>query len=61
MFHGARTVEDTRDYLDRMCAVANAASGRVLEKAGLARVATLDRHKYATGTWWTSHLYEIRR
>jgi RimJ/RimL family protein N-acetyltransferase len=43
------------------CDVANAASARVLEKAGLARIATLDRHKYALGTWWTSHLYEIRR
>jgi RimJ/RimL family protein N-acetyltransferase len=43
------------------CDVANAASGRVLEKAGLARIATHDRHKYALGTWWTSHLYEIRR
>ena len=126
MFHGPRTVEDTRDYLDRMlasqqdeprltwelgvvvtsstalsapaispattkgegdlgfifskdvwgigyateaaramvragfeqlgltrifstCDVANAASGRVLEKAGLARIATLDRHKYRSG------------
>jgi [ribosomal protein S5]-alanine N-acetyltransferase len=43
------------------CDVANGASARVLEKAGLTRVATLDRHKYALGTWWTSHLYERRR
>jgi RimJ/RimL family protein N-acetyltransferase len=42
------------------CDVANAASARVLEKAGLQRVATLDRHQYALGKWWTSHLYEIR-
>ena len=138
MFHGARTVEDTRDYLDRLivsqqeqprltwelgvvvtavnrlvgacdltcdekgegdlgfifskdvwgmgyateaaramvragfeqlgltrifstCDVANAASGRVLEETGLARIARLERHKYALGKWWTSHLYEIRR
>jgi [ribosomal protein S5]-alanine N-acetyltransferase len=43
------------------CDVANAASARVLEKAGLQRVATLDRHQYALGRWWTSYLYEIRR
>jgi ribosomal-protein-alanine N-acetyltransferase len=43
------------------CDVANAASARVLEKVGLQRVATLDRHQYALGKWWTSHLYEIRR
>ena len=43
------------------CDVANAASARVLEKAGLQRVATLDRHKYALGKWWTSFLYEVRR
>jgi [ribosomal protein S5]-alanine N-acetyltransferase len=41
------------------CDVANAASARVLEKAGLQRVATLDRHHYALGRWWTSHLYEV--
>ena len=138
MFHGPRTIEDTRDYLDRMlasqqeeprrtwelgvvvttvnrlvgacdltcdaqgdgdlgfifskdvwgmgyatesaramvrvgfeqlgltrivatCDIANAASARVLEKAGLQRTATLDRHKYALGSWWTSFLYELRR
>ena len=43
------------------CDVANAPSARVLEKAGLRRTATLDRHKYALGTWWTSFLYEVRR
>lgn len=136
MFHGARTLEDTRDYLDRMiasqrddprliwelgvvvtaanrlvgacdltcdgrgegdlgfifskdvwskgyateaaramvragfeqlgltrifstCDVANAASGRVLKKAGLRRTATLERHKYALGKWWTSFFYEV--
>ena len=42
------------------CDVANAASARVLEKAGLVRLAKLDRHKYALGKWWTSWLYEIR-
>jgi RimJ/RimL family protein N-acetyltransferase len=41
------------------CDVANGASARVLEKAGLARVATLDRHRYARGKWWTSFRYEI--
>ena len=43
------------------CDVANAASARVLEKAGLKRVTRLDRHKYAFGKWWTSFLYEVRR
>jgi len=43
------------------CDVGNAASARVLEKAGLTRTATLERHKYALGKWWTSHLYEIQR
>jgi ribosomal-protein-alanine N-acetyltransferase len=43
------------------CDVANGASARVLEKTGLARAATLDRHKYALGKWWTSYLYELRR
>jgi RimJ/RimL family protein N-acetyltransferase len=33
------------------CDVANAASARVLEKSGLQRIATLDRHQYALGTW----------
>jgi RimJ/RimL family protein N-acetyltransferase len=33
----------------------------VLEKAGLTRIATLQRHKYASEKWWTSHLYEIQR
>ena len=42
------------------CDIANAASARVLKKAGLTRVATLERHKYALGKWWTSYLYEIR-
>jgi ribosomal-protein-alanine N-acetyltransferase len=41
------------------CDVANAASARVLEKAGLTRVATLDRHQFALGKWWASHLYEV--
>jgi RimJ/RimL family protein N-acetyltransferase len=43
------------------CDVANYASARVLEKAGLHREATLEQHKYAKGQWWTSFLYEIRR
>ena len=43
------------------CDVGNAASARVLEKAGLTRVATLDRHQYALGKWWTSYLYEVVR
>jgi RimJ/RimL family protein N-acetyltransferase len=43
------------------CDVSNGASARVLEKSGLTRVVTLDRHKYARGRWWTSHLYELRR
>jgi ribosomal-protein-alanine N-acetyltransferase len=41
------------------CDVNNAASARVLEKAGLTRVARLDRHQYALGKWWTSFRYEI--
>ena len=43
------------------CDVANGASARVLEKAGLQREATLERHKYARGQWWTSFLYAVRR
>lgn len=43
------------------CDVANAASARVLEQAGLQRTATLHRHKYALGAWWTSYRYELRR
>ena len=43
------------------CDVGNAASARVLEKAGLTRTATLERHKYALSKWWTSYLYEIQR
>jgi RimJ/RimL family protein N-acetyltransferase len=43
------------------CDVANHASARVLEKAGLQREATLEQHKYARGKWWTSFLYAIRR
>jgi RimJ/RimL family protein N-acetyltransferase len=43
------------------CDVANAASARVLENAGLQRIATLDRHQCALGRWWTSQLYELRR
>src|SRR4051812_46309830 len=43
------------------CDVANASSARVLEKAGLIRVATLERHKHALGRWWTSFLYALDR
>ena len=43
------------------CDIANAASARVLEQAGLTRVATLERHKYALDKWWNSFLYEIVR
>ena len=43
------------------CDVANGASARVLEKAGLQREATLERHKFARGHWWTSFLYTVRR
>lgn len=43
------------------CDVANGASARVLEKVGLQREATLERHKYARGQWWTSFLYAVRR
>jgi [ribosomal protein S5]-alanine N-acetyltransferase len=43
------------------CDVANGASARVLEKAGLQREAILERHKYARGQWWTSFLYAVRR
>jgi len=41
------------------CDVANHASARVLEKAGLRREATLDRHKFAKEMWCTSFLYAI--
>jgi RimJ/RimL family protein N-acetyltransferase len=43
------------------CDTGKPASARVLEKAGLTRVATLERHKYALDKWWTSHRYEIQR
>jgi RimJ/RimL family protein N-acetyltransferase len=41
------------------CDVANHASAHVLEKAGLRREATLERHMFAKGRWWTSFLYAI--
>lgn len=41
------------------CDVANHASARVLEKAGLHREATLEHHMFAKGIWWTSFLYAI--
>jgi RimJ/RimL family protein N-acetyltransferase len=43
------------------CDIDNKASARVLEKAGLTRVARLERHKQAHGRWWTSFFYEVRR
>jgi len=43
------------------CDVENHASARVLEKAGLRREATLERHKFARDKWWTSFLYAVRR
>ena len=43
------------------CDVENHASARVLEKAGLRRESTLEKHKYARGQWWTSFLYTVRR
>ena len=41
------------------CDVANHASARVLEKAGLRCEATLEHHMFAKGIWWTSFLYSI--
>ena len=41
------------------CDVDNAASARVLDKAGLTRVARLERHHCALGKWWTSFVYEV--
>jgi RimJ/RimL family protein N-acetyltransferase len=43
------------------CDVANHASARVLEHAGLRREARLERHTFAKDTWWTSWLYALRR
>jgi ribosomal-protein-alanine N-acetyltransferase len=43
------------------CDVENHASARVLEKAGLRRESTLEKHKYARDQWWTSFLYSVRR
>jgi len=43
------------------CDVANHASARVLEHAGLRREARLDNHKFAKNVWWTSFLYALRR
>jgi [ribosomal protein S5]-alanine N-acetyltransferase len=44
-----------------ICDVDNVASARVLEKAGLVRTRTLERHREAKGRWWDMHLYEIVR
>jgi RimJ/RimL family protein N-acetyltransferase len=41
------------------CDMANHASARVLEKAGLRRETALERHIFAKGVWWTSWLYSI--
>jgi RimJ/RimL family protein N-acetyltransferase len=43
------------------CDVANHASARVLEHAGLRRETRLENHKFARNRWWTSFLYSIRR
>jgi len=43
------------------CDVANLASARVLEKAGLRREATLENHRFAKDRWWTSFLYGVSR
>src|SRR5262249_899431 len=41
--------------------VANHASARVLERAGLKRLARLERHRFARDAWCTSYLYAVRR
>ena len=40
---------------------ANAASARVLEKAGLRRAAFVPRHEWAKGRWWDALRYELQR
>jgi RimJ/RimL family protein N-acetyltransferase len=43
------------------CDPANAASARVLEKAGLRRAAFVPRHEWAKGRWWDALRYELQR
>jgi RimJ/RimL family protein N-acetyltransferase len=43
------------------CDVANRASARVLEKAGLQHEAVLEQHTFAKNQWWTSFLYAVGR
>jgi RimJ/RimL family protein N-acetyltransferase len=44
-----------------ICEVSHTASARVLEKAGLHYVRTLERYRQAKGRWWDMKLYEILR
>jgi [ribosomal protein S5]-alanine N-acetyltransferase len=44
-----------------VCDIGHAASGRVLEKAGMRHKGVLERYYEAKGRWWDMHLYEIHR
>ena len=44
-----------------ICEITHAASGRVLEKAGLRRIQTVRRYREAKGRWWDVYMYEILR
>lgn len=42
-----------------VCEVGHAASGRVLEKAGLRYKGVLERYYESKGRWWNMNLYEL--
>ena len=44
-----------------MCEAGHAASGRVLEKAGLRRIRTIAGERRAQGRWWDMELFELHR
>jgi RimJ/RimL family protein N-acetyltransferase len=49
------------DRIVAMCEVGHPASARVLEKAGLQWVRTLERHREARGRSWDMELFRIAR
>jgi ribosomal-protein-alanine N-acetyltransferase len=48
-------------WIYALCEAGHAASARVLEKAGLEHVRTVERHREARGRWWDMELFGIRR
>jgi [ribosomal protein S5]-alanine N-acetyltransferase len=49
------------DCIIATCEVGHPASARVLEKAGLRWVRTLERHREAQGRWWDLELFRVAR